>query len=115
MRFQVVTTVSMKMTVFWDVVLCSLVDSDQCFGGASCLHHQGALMMEAVSISETSVSEGISNSWFSLEIPNFTTTVNSQLSVCDFFLHKCTRVNYAFNVFPCPLGREGVGFERVYR
>jgi hypothetical protein len=50
----------MKITVFWDVALCSLVEIDRCFRGAHCLHHQGdvliALMMEAVSISETLVS-----------------------------------------------------------
>jgi hypothetical protein len=37
----------MKMAVFWDVALCSVVDLDQLFI---------ALMVEAVSISETSVS-----------------------------------------------------------
>jgi hypothetical protein len=31
----------MKMTVFWDVAPCSLVEIDQYFRGAYCLHHQG--------------------------------------------------------------------------
>jgi hypothetical protein len=31
----------MKMTVFWDTVMCSLVEIDPCFRGAYCLHHQG--------------------------------------------------------------------------
>jgi hypothetical protein len=29
------------MSVFWDVVLCSLIDIDRRFGDAYCLHHQG--------------------------------------------------------------------------
>jgi hypothetical protein len=31
---------SMKMTAFWDIALCSLVEVDQLFRGAYCLHHQ---------------------------------------------------------------------------
>jgi hypothetical protein len=40
-RFQVFTAASIKMTVFWDVVPCSLVEIGCRFGGAYCLHHQG--------------------------------------------------------------------------
>jgi hypothetical protein len=48
---------SMKMTAFWNMVPCSLVDVEQCFRGVYCLYHQGdesliALMMEAVCTSE---------------------------------------------------------------
>jgi hypothetical protein len=32
---------SMKMTIVWDVGLCSLIEIDQCFKGAYCLHHRG--------------------------------------------------------------------------
>jgi hypothetical protein len=39
-RFQVLTVASMKMTVFWNVALCSLVEVYRCFRGACCLHHQ---------------------------------------------------------------------------
>jgi hypothetical protein len=46
----------MKMAVFGNVELCSLVDTDRCFRGAYCLHHQGKMMMEAVNSPETSVS-----------------------------------------------------------
>jgi hypothetical protein len=51
-RFKVLTATSMKMTAFWDVAPLSLVEVDQCFRDAYCLHHQGddALMMEAVRI-----------------------------------------------------------------
>jgi hypothetical protein len=56
MRFQVLTVASMKMTVFWDVAPCSLVEVYQCFRGACCLTHRGALTMEAASASETSVN-----------------------------------------------------------
>jgi hypothetical protein len=31
----------MKMTVFWDASPCSLVEADQRFTGAYCLHRQG--------------------------------------------------------------------------
>jgi hypothetical protein len=31
---------SLKMSVFWAVALCSLVEVYQCFRGACCLHHQ---------------------------------------------------------------------------
>jgi hypothetical protein len=48
----------LKMTVFWYVVPCSLVEVYQHFRGACCLHNQGdvALMMEAASTPETSVN-----------------------------------------------------------
>jgi hypothetical protein len=41
----------MKMAVFWVVAPCSLVEVYQCFRGPCCLHHQGALMMEAAKTS----------------------------------------------------------------
>jgi hypothetical protein len=37
----VVMVRSLKMAVFWDVGLCSLVDIDQHFRGAYCLDRQG--------------------------------------------------------------------------
>jgi hypothetical protein len=40
-RFQVLTGTRMKMTVFYDVMPWSLVETDQHFRGAYCLHHQG--------------------------------------------------------------------------
>jgi hypothetical protein len=40
-RFQVITTASMKFRVFWDVAPCSHVEVDSHFRGAYCLHHQG--------------------------------------------------------------------------
>jgi hypothetical protein len=30
----------MKMTLFWDVAPCSLVETDRRFRGTCCLHHQ---------------------------------------------------------------------------
>jgi hypothetical protein len=44
------------MTVFWDAAPCSLVETDQHFKGAYCLHHQVIALMEAVSIYETSAN-----------------------------------------------------------
>jgi hypothetical protein len=41
MRFQVLTAVSMKFRVFWDVAPCSHVEVDWHYRGAYCLHHQG--------------------------------------------------------------------------
>jgi hypothetical protein len=39
-RFQVLKAGSMKMTVFWVVAPCSLVEVYQRFRGACCLNHQ---------------------------------------------------------------------------
>jgi hypothetical protein len=54
--FQVLMTASMKMAVFWVVTPCSLVEIYQFFRNTCCLHHQGALMMEAASNSGTLVN-----------------------------------------------------------
>jgi hypothetical protein len=51
-RFLVFTTASMKMTFFWDIAPCSLVEIHRRFGGAYCII---ALIMEEVGTSETSV------------------------------------------------------------
>jgi hypothetical protein len=40
-RFEVLTAVSTKMTVFWAAAPCSLVEVYQRFRGPCCLHHQG--------------------------------------------------------------------------
>jgi hypothetical protein len=40
-RFQALMATNMRTAVFWDVAPCSLVDTDQRFRGAYCLHHQG--------------------------------------------------------------------------
>jgi hypothetical protein len=40
--FEVLTAVRTKMTVFWVVALCSLVEVCQRFRGPCCLHHQGS-------------------------------------------------------------------------
>jgi hypothetical protein len=37
---------SLKMTVFWDVALYSLVEVDQRFRSAYCLHHQGDRLLK---------------------------------------------------------------------
>jgi len=39
-RFQVLTVVSMKFRVFWDVAPCIHVEVDRRFRGVYCLHHQ---------------------------------------------------------------------------
>jgi hypothetical protein len=38
---------NMKMTVFWDVAQCSLVEVYRRFRGACCLHHQALLILYA--------------------------------------------------------------------
>jgi hypothetical protein len=38
-RFQVLTAASTKVTVFWDVAPCSLVEIDRGFRGVYRLHH----------------------------------------------------------------------------
>jgi hypothetical protein len=44
------------MIVFWDVAPCNLVEINRSFRGTYYLHLQGALMMEGVDTSETSVN-----------------------------------------------------------
>jgi hypothetical protein len=39
-RFQVFVAASMKVTFFWDIAPCSLVEVDRRFRGAYCLHKQ---------------------------------------------------------------------------
>jgi hypothetical protein len=39
-RVQVHMAASMKTIVFWAIALCSLVEIDQSFRGAYCLHNQ---------------------------------------------------------------------------
>jgi hypothetical protein len=53
MPCEFLTVVSMKMILFWNVALCSLIEIDQHFRGIYCLID---LMMEAASISGTSVN-----------------------------------------------------------
>jgi hypothetical protein len=56
MRFQVLAAVSMKMTGFWDVVPCSLVEVNRRFKGAYCLHNspdQRATLQKAAIFKET--------------------------------------------------------------
>jgi hypothetical protein len=40
-RLQALTAASMKMTVFWDVAPCTLIEIDRHFGDAYWFHHQG--------------------------------------------------------------------------
>jgi hypothetical protein len=39
-RFQVLIATRMKITVFWDIARCSLVETNRRFRCAHCLHHQ---------------------------------------------------------------------------
>jgi hypothetical protein len=52
-RFQVLTAASMKVTVFWDVTPCSLVEVYRRFRGACCLHHQGGCPEASVNFYQT--------------------------------------------------------------
>jgi len=40
------TSSAIPVQVFWDVMLCSVVAGQQQFGGHSCLHLQGGVVME---------------------------------------------------------------------
>lgn len=41
MRFQVLTAINIKMAVFWNFMLCSLVQINPRFRGGYCPHHEG--------------------------------------------------------------------------
>jgi hypothetical protein len=45
-RFEVFTAASMKLTIFWDVAPCILVEVYRRFTGVYCLHHQADLSDE---------------------------------------------------------------------
>jgi hypothetical protein len=40
-RFQVLMAAGMKVTAFWDIAPCSLIEVERRFRGVYCLHHQG--------------------------------------------------------------------------
>jgi hypothetical protein len=40
-RFYVLAAANVKITAFWDVAPCSVVEIGRRFKGAYCLHHQG--------------------------------------------------------------------------
>jgi hypothetical protein len=56
LRFQVSTVASMKMTVIWNAVPCSLVEVYWYFRGAHCFLHRGYLVMVIVNSSETMIN-----------------------------------------------------------
>lgn len=37
-RFDVLMAVTMKIATFWNVMVCSVIEVYQCFGGTNCLH-----------------------------------------------------------------------------
>jgi hypothetical protein len=45
-RFQFLTSAGMKMTAFWNMVLCTLAEVDRRFISAYCLHHQDVSFYE---------------------------------------------------------------------
>jgi hypothetical protein len=53
-RSEVLTAVNFKITIFWDVMCCSLIDG-YCFRGTCCFHHQG-LKTEIVCSTKTLVT-----------------------------------------------------------
>jgi hypothetical protein len=44
-----------RWTAFWDIVLCSLIEVDQCFGGAYCLHHKSSTWYAPLKHQSTSI------------------------------------------------------------
>jgi hypothetical protein len=56
---------SVKMTVFWNIVPYDVVEIYQYFTVAYCFYYQGTLMMEAVSTFETLVSF-YKTTWFNI-------------------------------------------------
>jgi hypothetical protein len=57
MRYEVLTETSIKMTFFWDVAWCSLLETDRRFRGVYCfLARTTVFMMEAIPLKRRSVS-----------------------------------------------------------
>jgi hypothetical protein len=78
-RFQVLTLVSMKIRVFWDIASCTLVGVDQCLEvhAASIIMVIITLLIEAECTSETSVCS--ETTW--CYIPEGS---NLDMSLCNF-------------------------------
>lgn len=46
-KYEVLTLISLKTVVFWDMKQCSPVEVGRCFGGIYCLHLRGRKVMYA--------------------------------------------------------------------
>jgi hypothetical protein len=80
-----------KITAFWDNAPCSLVEVDQCFGGASIIKDI-ALMMEAVRTLETSVHFNETTRRYNPEGCNFYTCHHENLKSHMFLVTKIIKI-----------------------
>lgn len=85
-RFEVLTAVKMKITVFWDKAPCSLADKNQYCGGTCLLHLQG--WRQQVPIQHTTchhILEGCYLNYFSLKFNSISWRSNCRSPVQIFF------------------------------
>jgi hypothetical protein len=52
-RFHVLTAASMKLTAFWNIAACTLVEVWRHFAGAYCLHHHVRLCLSTIRLHGT--------------------------------------------------------------
>jgi hypothetical protein len=99
-RFQVLTAASMKMTVFWVVAWCSLVEVYQCFSSTT-LH--GATTQETVIFIPYVISKGISQQNTTPACCYLSTSEaskNSDMLPCHF-----TSTSYTDNTLECSVAK----------
>jgi hypothetical protein len=68
-QFEALTAVVMKSSVFWDIMLCSPLKINRCFGGTLCFHTQGRRISHARNQHEEGSLLTYLRSWALLEKP----------------------------------------------
>jgi hypothetical protein len=69
-KFEVLTSVTVKITIFWDVTPCNLKDHRQYFGGTSCLDLEGRRIFDCKDGGSRQHFRGAVATFFKGEIPS---------------------------------------------
>jgi hypothetical protein len=70
----------MNINLYWDVILCRLVDNNWCFRGAYCLHLQGKRLVMIYQTTEHHITEDITITVTTLRI---TQPKDIRIQCCD--------------------------------